>query len=398
METFWGFWRYTKRQYSVGGQQRETLFATAYTDLDVAVGLFASDDGVHWEKRGVIIDSYDDVPSEAELKFFGADQETAVALVRLDNQDILADGQTAICTATDPFATWECGRRIEQRLDGPTWIVRDDAGEPRNFVFARKHLPCTYKRTAAYELRGDLTRPTAAITVCEIQELLSSGDTAYTALAPLTPDRYLLSWYSSPVDQELAWFEGISTPSDIWLAEVDFSRAPSVCTPPVPERPCEPAPLPSGGTLFDISGEYLLTLAPVIWPDVPVFFAASVAVQGPSLNVQLQPLDAATLAPIGAAWTPTSGALASDGRFTLELGRQPVPPEAYPLLNDPFLTLNDLVLTGQTTGPDSFCGNVLGYGQVFGVSPADRVRLEGTTYGAARITGATLPAPINSCD
>jgi hypothetical protein len=397
LETNWGFWRYTKRQYVSGGQPRETLYATAYTDLDIAVGFFASDDGVHWAKRSVIIDSYDDVPSEAELKFFGDNQEKAVALVRLDNQDILADGQTAICTATDPFLTWECGRRIEQRLDGPTWIVRDDHGEQRSFVFARKHLPCTYKRTAAYELRGDLSDPAAPIQVCEIQELESSGDTAYTALAPLSQDRYLLSWYSSPVDQELPWFEGISSPSDIWLADVDFSRAPSDCTPPPAQRPCEPAPLPSDGTLSDISGEFLLTLAPVIWPDMAVSFTASVDIEGEDFTLKLQPLDAVTHAAVGAQWISASGSLDSDGHFSAAFDTQPVPPLAYPLLNDPFLTLNDLVFTGQTTGPDRFCGNVLGYGQVFGVSPSDRVRLEGTTFGAVRITGSTLPAPINAC-
>ena len=93
-------------------------------------------------------------------------------------------------------------------------------------MFARKHLPCTFKRTAIYELRGDLADPSAPIEVCEIQEVKSSGDTAYTSLAPLTQNRYLLAWYSSAVDQELPWFEGISSPSDIWLADVDFARAP----------------------------------------------------------------------------------------------------------------------------------------------------------------------------
>jgi hypothetical protein len=130
-----------------------------------------------------------------------------VALVRLDNQGILEDGQTAICTAREPFTTWECGRRIEQRLDGPTWAVRRKNGRVRNFVFARKHLPCTRKRTAIYELRGDLSDANAPIEVCEIQELSSSGDTAYTSLAPLSRNRSLLAWYSSPVDQDLPWFE-----------------------------------------------------------------------------------------------------------------------------------------------------------------------------------------------
>ena len=290
-ETFWGFWRYTKRPYTKAGKHRRTLFATGYQDFDTAVGLFASDDGITWEKRSTIIASYNDVPSEAELQFFGKNHETAVALVRLDNQDILADGQTAICTSHDPFVTWECGRRIEQRLDGPTWIVRRARGRVRSFVFARKHLPCTFKRTAIYELRGDLTDPGAAIEVCEIQELKSSGDTAYTSLAPLSRNRSLLAWYSSPVDQELPWFEGISSPSDIWLADVDFRRAPAGCVHPPPEHGCEPPPLPAGTAAFDVTGSHLLTLAPVIWPAQTLSFRADAQVHGTSLDLTLQPLD-----------------------------------------------------------------------------------------------------------
>ena len=83
---------------------------------------------------------------------------------------VLQDGQSAVCTSQAPFSEWECGRRIEQRIDGPTWIVRQEGDQLRNFVFARKHLPCTFKRTAIYELRGDITDPSADIEVCEIQE------------------------------------------------------------------------------------------------------------------------------------------------------------------------------------------------------------------------------------
>ena len=84
---------------------------------------------------------------------------------------------------------------------------------------------------------------------------------------------------------------------------------------------------------------------------------------------------------------------AADGSFTADFGTQSVPPEAYPLLNDPFLTVNEFVLTGKTTSTDSFCGFVSGYAQVIGMSPSDRIRLEGSTFGAARITGDTLPTP-----
>jgi hypothetical protein len=397
VETFWGFWRYTKRPYTKAGKHRRTLFATGYQDFDTAVGLFASDDGITWEKRSTIITSYNDVPSEAELQFFGKNREAAVTLVRLDNQDILADGQTAICTSHDPFVTWECGRRIEQRLDGPTWIVRRAHGRVRSFVFARKHLPCTFKRTAIYELRGDLTDPGAAIEVCEIQELKSSGDTAYTSLAPLSRNRSLLAWYSSPVDQELPWFQGISSPSDIWLADVDFRRAPAGCVHPPPEHGCEPPLLPADTGAFDVTGAHLLTVAPVIWPAQILSFRADVQVNGRSLDLTLQPLHGVSKVPVGAPWTATDVAISADGRFTADFGTQPVPVEAYPLLNDPFLTVNEFVLSGATTSSDGFCGSVGGYGQVFGTQPSDRIRLEGSTFGAVRLTGDALPTPVTTC-
>jgi hypothetical protein len=396
-ETFWGFWRFTKRTHTISGESVTTLFATGYNDGDTQVGLFASDDGVNWEKRAIIINSSDDVPSEAELQFFGDNQDTAVSLVRLDNQGVLEDGQTAICTATDPFTTWECGRRIEQRLDGPTWIVRPGGANPRNFVFARKHLPCTFKRTAAYELRGDLTNPNAAITVCEIQELESEGDTAYTSLVPLTANQYLLAWYSSVLGQELPWLEGQFTPSDIWLSRVDFDAAPTGCVPPPAKRACQPPPLPSGTAVFDVSGQHLFTLAPVIWPSQSIPFRADVTVHEQTLDLTLQPLDAVTKEPVGDPWAVTDVPIAADGSFTADFGTWPLPPESYPLLDDPFLTVNEFVVTGKTVSADAFCGNISGYAQIFGNSPADRVGLAGSTFGATRITGETLPPAVGSC-
>jgi len=396
-ETFWGFWRYAKRDDTVAGQRRHTLFATGYNDGDTMVGLFASEDGVNWEKRSVIISSYDDVPSETELQFFGDNNETAVALVRLDNRDILQDGQTAICTSTDPFVTWECGRRIEPRLDGPTWIVSGPAAQPRSFVFARKHLPCTRKRTAAYELRGNLADPNAPIEVCEIQELESAGDTAYTSLAPLGQDQYLLAWYSSTVNLDPPWLEGQFTPSDIWLANVDLNEAPATCAHPAPKRACVSPTLPASTMAFDITGTHLLTLAPEIWPAQPIFFRATVSTHGALLDVTLQVLDQLTKEPLGSSWSVTGIPLGADGTFTANFGTRFVPPAAYPVLNDPFLTVHEFVFTGKTISTDSFCGNVAGYAQVTGMRVSDQIRLEGSTFGATRVTGDTLPAPVSAC-
>ena len=149
-ESFWAFWRYTKRLYTEAGKHRRTLFATGYQDFDIAVGLFASDDGIAWKKRSTIIASYNDVPSETELQFFGRNHEIAVALVRLDNQDILADGQTAICTSHDPFVTWECGLSAPQRPVPDRQRIRPERRDDleRRFLRVRRRL-CAGVRDAA---------------------------------------------------------------------------------------------------------------------------------------------------------------------------------------------------------------------------------------------------------
>jgi len=383
--------------HRIDGRPRETLYMTAYNDGDTQVALFRSEDGVAWTKVGLILSHYDDVHSEAELQFFGENHETAVSLIRLDNQGNLTAGQTAVCTASAPFETWECGRRFEQRIDGPTWVVRRDGDRVRNFVFARKHLACTFKRTAAYEILGDLTDPLAEIRVCEIQELASSGDTAYTALVPLDADRSLLSWYSSPVDQELPWLEGQFSPSDIWFAEVDFRRAPGTCTPAKEDRVCVPPPLPPGNEVYDVTGRHLLAMGPVIWPSEPLLFLADARVAGARFDLTLQPLEPVNLEPVGDPWSATGVPIEADGSFAAAFPAVTLASEAYPILDAPIpLNLRDLVLRGKTTSPDSFCGTVEGRVQLL-FPPSDRIQLEGSTFGAVRAAGGSLPAPVSSC-
>ncbi|MFZ1865391.1 MAG: sialidase family protein [Polyangiales bacterium] len=394
----WGFWRFTKRQYEENGEAKETLFATGYEDGDTKAGFFRSEDGIRWTYVSNIIDSYDDAPSEAELQFFGDNQETAVSIVRLDNQGNLDDGQSAICTSRAPFDQWECGRRVDQRLGGPTWVVRRNENQVRNFIFARKHLSCTFKRTAAYELRGDLTDPKAPVEMCEIQELMSSGDTAYTALVPITQSQYLLSWYSTPPDQELAWLEGQFAPSDIWLADVSFDAAPSQCVAPVKAGPCPPPPLPEGTEVYDVSGSHLLSVSPVIWPSRPMFFKAEVQLQGSSIDMTMQPLDIDTKEPVGDAWTVSDVAIESDGRFVADFGKRDLPSAAYPVVDaDIPIPIESFVVSGKTISLDGFCGGVDGYAQFLSPSPADRINLDGSKFGAVRIVGDTLPEPVVEC-
>jgi hypothetical protein len=208
----WGFWRFVWKG--------STLYATGYNDGDTQVGLFSSNDGITWQKVSLIYDSVPDVPSEAELQFFG---DTAVSLVRLDNGvSLLDEGHTAVCVAAPPYATWDCSRKLDHRLDGPNWFEH----KGRQFVIARKHLPMQFKRTAIYEILGDLTTLTSSITLNELFVLNSAGDTAYVGVMPITADQYLVSWYSSLTDtpMDIDWATGIFSLSNIWTCWVDFAE------------------------------------------------------------------------------------------------------------------------------------------------------------------------------
>jgi len=108
------------------------------------------------------------------------------------------------------------------RLDGP--VAFPWAG--RLFVIARKHLrgEGIRKRTALYQLRGDLER--GPLRIVEHGELPSAGDTSYAGVAPLGGSRFLLSWYSSPLAQDPNRLVGFGGRTDIWTAVIDLSRLP----------------------------------------------------------------------------------------------------------------------------------------------------------------------------
>src|SRR5215813_12543450 len=188
----WSFWR-------IRDDARGVHYTAAYEDGDRSVELFASPDGTHWTDVSRIYGRAEDTPLETELVFVPSGK--LLALIRLDGNDTELFGnagrlRTKVCWAAPPFATWDCSRELRGvRLDGP--VAFFDRG--RLFVVARKHLlePATRKRTALYELTGDLDGGDLAI--IERGELPSAGDTAYAGVVPIERDRFLVTWYSSPL-------------------------------------------------------------------------------------------------------------------------------------------------------------------------------------------------------
>jgi hypothetical protein len=213
----WSFWR--AREH--GG----SWYTAAYEDGDKSVVLFSSSDGATWTQGATIYDVAADTPLETELVFMPSGR--LLALVRMDGTDEELLGEkgrlrTRICWASPPYATFDCPQEFSgARLDGPVAFL----WKGRLFVVARKHLGADgRKRTALFEIGGTLEG--GPLTLREIGEVPSAGDTAYAGVASLDADRVLVSWYSGDVPADDDWFTGMLALTDIWTGRIDLANVP----------------------------------------------------------------------------------------------------------------------------------------------------------------------------
>jgi hypothetical protein len=211
----WSFWRIR--------EQAGTYYTAAYRDGDTEVALFSSTDGLRWKEIAPIYGVAADTPLETELTFMPSGR--LLALVRMDGTDDELLGtngrlRTKVCWASPPYDHFDCPQEVTgQRLDGPvTFLARN-----RLFVIARKHLTGGRKRTALYELQGDLDNG-GTLTILERGELPSAGDTSYAGVAFADPTHAIVSWYSGDTHVDEPWILGWLDLSDIWVGSIDLGR------------------------------------------------------------------------------------------------------------------------------------------------------------------------------
>jgi hypothetical protein len=208
----WSFWRII----DTGGIH----YSAAYEDGDKSVVLFSSVDGTTWTQGALIYGIAADTPLETELVVMPSGR--MLALVRMDGTDTELLGyqgrlRTKVCWAEPPYAQWDCPQELDgQRLDGPVAFWAKD----RLYVVARKHYlePANRKRTSLFEITGELEG--GPIGIEEIGELPSTGDTAYAGVAPAGGGEFLVTWYSSNLNQDGPWGRAILGPTDIWQAKL----------------------------------------------------------------------------------------------------------------------------------------------------------------------------------
>ena len=157
------------------------------------------------------------------------------------------------------------------------------------------------------------------------------------------------------------------------------------------------------GTLTDVSGTFLLGIAPSISPTSVLQFTTTVTwtpnddpTTGGKLHFDLQPIQ---VAPGNATREPVGGIIKGDadvgpeGSFVMDLGAQEVVGLANPISGSDITAT--LKLLGKIRDSDTLCGTVEG-----DVTAPIQVGLTGSTFGMTRIestTAADLPEPLSAC-
>ncbi len=199
-------------------QQGGKLYGTAYYEQDgeYAVSLYASDDGLTWERTS-------DFPVPGNEVYLDFDHDGVLwALVRDDNHGCIP----SLCTAAPPYSRFRSVMRLPMRLQGPM-IKRLEGG---CVVVCRQ-----WDQPGRRNLRTDLFWIEDGQDIQRVQTLPSGGDTSYAGWLDIEPGRSLISYYSShehKMDEPLANSAVFaqdqahgehSTAADIFVAEVSYA-------------------------------------------------------------------------------------------------------------------------------------------------------------------------------
>lgn len=153
--------------------------------------------------------------------------------------------------------------------------------------------------------------------------------------------------------------------------------------------------------LPDISGTFLLSVAPSVAPELPVQFRTQVQFTKNddgtgTVSGTIQALSSMTREPVGDSYPAAPTQVAKDGTFTTSVVDLVLPGPANPLTGS-MLTAT-IVLEAQIRSADRFCGTLA---QGSKVSRPTNIDLAGSTFSAIRISpdvpASELPPPETEC-
>lgn len=211
----WLFWRPKSRD-------GKTWYLPAYWWEHGKSALFRTKDGISWDYV-------------SEIYSGGRNDETAIEFLkngdmimtaRLEySENIFGDtrGCTQISTASHPYDTWrECTKSYVTRLDGPALfpyhgrVFAVGRYQPKTQGFIKRQGSAfTIKRTALFEVtkKG----------LIYLSDLPSAGDTSYAGFV-IRDNTLYTCYYTSRIDRDYIWIEGMLGPSEIRVAKIDLTK------------------------------------------------------------------------------------------------------------------------------------------------------------------------------
>jgi hypothetical protein len=198
-----------------------TWYTPAYWHGHGKAALLRSTDGVNWTLHATIYEG--DRIDETAVEFLPDGR--LIATGRLEFSDAWTghpEGSTLITTAEPPFTAWAVRTKSPvTRLDGPSLFsyngqvyavgrYQPHVGGPfgwQGSIFSRK-------RTSLFMVRED--------GLVYLSDLPSAGDTSYSGVVQRGDDLYV-SYYTSPIDRDYPWIQGMMLPSSIRLARIDLT-------------------------------------------------------------------------------------------------------------------------------------------------------------------------------
>jgi hypothetical protein len=209
----WLFWRPKTRD-------GETWYVTAYWHEHGRSQLLKSADGLAWETVSRIWEG--DRNDETDFEFLPDGR--IIATARLECGDGLVGDRracTLIAVSSPPYREWTYERSGITRLDGPCLFPYNGrvyaVGRYQASFFPRlleQGGLFSRKRTSIFLVEPDrLTRLT---------DLPSAGDTSYAGVVMQEDDLYV-SYYTSRVEVDPVWIQGMFRPSSIRMARVSLA-------------------------------------------------------------------------------------------------------------------------------------------------------------------------------
>jgi hypothetical protein len=145
-------------------------------------------------------------------------------------------------------------------------------------------------------------------------------------------------------------------------------------------------------SLPDVTGQWLIAVWPINIPDDKIILfetelnLTGVTANTGKLDISAHPLSVADREPVGEPFEADDQPVGSDASFDATfIGT--LPGAANPISGSPAGV--DAVLLGELRSVDFVCGTLTG--------TAGTLTLDGSHWGAVRITGDTLPEPVFTC-